>query len=107
MEAWRNCLNGYSYWTLRKKHSKTEAMEILHKKKSRQLHDLLFSEGINLAMMPTWQKRGIGLYKKKIQVEGLNPLSQEKVKSERKKITIDWELPRFDENFFLEKSLLE
>ncbi len=33
MEAWRNCLNGYSYWTLRKKHSKTEAMKILHKKK--------------------------------------------------------------------------
>jgi tRNA(His) 5'-end guanylyltransferase len=107
MEAWRNCLNGYSYWTLRKKHSKTEAMKILHKKKSKQLHDILFYEGINLAMKPAWQKRGIGLYKKKIQVEGLNPLSQEKVKSEREKITIDWKLPRFDKRFFLEKILLE
>ncbi len=58
-------------------------------------------------MKPAWQKRGIGLYKKKIQVEGLNPLSQEKVKSEREKITIDWKLPRFDKRFFLEKILLE
>ncbi|HOI40682.1 MAG TPA: tRNA(His) guanylyltransferase Thg1 family protein [Methanobacterium sp.] len=107
MEAWRNCLNGYSYWTLRKEHSRTETMEILHKKKSEQLHDLLFSNNINLAMMPAWQRRGIGLYKKKIKIEGWNPLTKENVKSERKKITIDWELPRFDKEFFHEKSLLE
>ncbi len=107
MEAWRNCLNGYSYWTLRKEHSRTETMEILHKKKSKELHDLLFSNNINLAMMPAWQRRGIGLYKKSIQVEGLNPLTNENVKSERRKITIDWELPRFDKEFFHEKSLLE
>ena len=107
MEAWRNCLNGYSYWTLRKEYSKTETMDILHGKKSRQLHDLLFSKGINLTMMPAWQRRGIGLYKKRIEVEGFNPITQEKVQSEREKITIDWELPRFDEKFFDENLLLE
>jgi len=102
-EAWRNCLNGYSYWTLRKEYSKTEAMEILHKKKSSQLHDLLFDKGINLAQMPAWQRRGVGIYKKKVQIEGFNPLTQEKVTSQRKKIFIDWDLPLFDEKFFREK----
>ncbi len=106
MEAWRNCLNGYAYWTLRKEHSKTETMEILHKKKSSQLHDLLFSNGINLSIKPAWQRRGIGLYKKKIKVRGFNPLTQEKATSEREKIIIDWELPRFKEEFFHEKTLL-
>jgi len=102
-EAWRNCLNGYSYWTLRKEYSKAEAMEILHKKKSNQLHDLLFDKGINLAQMPAWQRRGVGIYKKKVQIEGFNPLTQEKVTSQRKKIFIDWDLPLFDEKFFREK----
>lgn len=107
MEAWRNCLNGYSYWNLRKEHSKTEAMKILHKKKSSQLHDLLFQKGINLAMMPAWQRRGVGLYKKTVEIQGLNPLTQEKVTSQRNKIVIDWELPMFNEKFFQENSLLK
>lgn len=107
MEAWRNCLNGYSYWTLRKEYSRAETMEILHEKKSSQLHDLLFSKGINLAQMPAWQRRGIGLYKKKVQIKGLNPLTQEKVTSERNKISVDWELPILDGNFFESNSLLK
>ncbi|MCE7697675.1 MAG: guanylyltransferase, partial [Methanobacterium paludis] len=32
-EAWRNCLNGYAYWTPRKEHDKKEAVDILDKKK--------------------------------------------------------------------------
>ncbi len=78
-------------------------MEILHKKKSSQLHDLLFDKGINLTQMPAWQRRGVGIYKKKIQIEGFNPLTQEKTTSERKKVFVDWNLPLFDEKFFHEK----
>lgn len=106
MEAWRNCLNGYAYWTLRKEHSKSEAMEILHKKKSSQLHDLLFAKDINLAQMPSWQRRGVGIYKKTVEVEGLNPLTNKKVTSKRKKIFIDWDLPLFEEEFFHSHELL-
>jgi tRNA(His) guanylyltransferase len=101
LEAWRNCLNGYAYWTLREEYSKAEAIEILHKKKSSQLHDLLFDKDINLAQMPAWQRRGVGIYKQKVEVEGLNPLTNEKVTSERKKIFVDWDLPLFDEEFFI------
>jgi tRNA(His) guanylyltransferase len=107
LESWRNCLNGYSYWTLREDHSKEEAMEILYKKNSSQLHDLLFDKGIKLAQMPAWQRRGIGIYKKGFEIEGLNPLTHEKVISQRKKIFVDWELPLFDEEFFRVNSLLK
>jgi tRNA(His) guanylyltransferase len=107
LESWRNCLNGYSYWTLREDHSKEEAMQILHKKKSNQLHDLLFEKGIKITQMPTWQRRGIGIYKKGFEIEGLNPLTHEKVISQRKKIFVDWELPLFDEEFFRVNSLLK
>ncbi|WP_321422474.1 tRNA(His) guanylyltransferase Thg1 family protein [uncultured Methanobacterium sp.] len=107
LESWRNCLNGYSYWTLREDHSREEAMKILHKKKSSQLHDLLFEKGIKIAHMPTWQRRGIGIYKKGFEIEGLNPLTHEKVISQRKKIFVDWELPLFDEEFFRGNSLLK
>lgn len=106
-ESWRNCLNGYSYWKLRETHSQKEAMQILHKKKSSQLHEILFQKGINLAELPLWQRRGIGIYKKAFKVDGINPLTNEKVTSHRKKIFIDWELPRFDEKFFTSKSLLK
>ncbi|NYB51487.1 MAG: guanylyltransferase [Methanobacteriaceae archaeon] len=106
MEAWRNCLNGYAYWTLREEHSKSKAMKILHKKKSSQLHDLLFERDINLAQVPSWQRRGIGIYKKTIEIEGLNPLTHEKVTSLRKKIFLDCDLPIFDEEFFHNHELI-
>lgn len=105
-ESWRNCLNGYSYWKLRETHFQDESIHILHKKKSSQLHELLFQKGINLAEMPSWQRRGVGIYKKEFEVEGINPLTNQKVKSRRKKIFVDWELPRFDEKFFTSKSML-
>lgn len=100
MEAWRNCLNGYAYWTLRKTHTKVESMAILHKKKSSQLHELLFANDINLAQLPAWQRRGMGIYKKTVDIEGFNPLKNEKVISQRNKIFLDCNLPLFNKDFF-------
>lgn len=105
-EAWRNCINGYAYWTLRKEYTKKEAMNILKNKKSSQLHDILFERGINLAELPSWQRRGIGIYKKEVMIEGYNPIKDEKVKSKRKKIFIDDDLPIFDAEFFSGKLIL-
>jgi tRNA(His) 5'-end guanylyltransferase len=99
-EAWRNCINGYAYWTLRKEYNKKEAMYILKNKKSGSLHDILFERGINLAELPSWQRRGIGIYKKEISIEGYNPIEKKKVQSKRKRIFVDSDLPLFDEKFF-------
>lgn len=106
-EAWRNCINGYAYWTLRKEFSKEEAMDILNKKKSSGLHDVLFERNINLAELPAWQRRGIGIYKKEKIIEGYNPIEKKYVQSKRKRIFIDTYLPLFDELFFNETLILE
>lgn len=99
-EAWRNCINGYAYWTLREEYTKKEAMKILDKKKSNMLHDILFKRGTNLAELPSWQRRGIGIYKKDIIIEGYNPITKKNVESSRKKIFVDEDLPIFDSQFF-------
>lgn len=99
-ESWRNCINGYAYWILRGEYTKKEAMKILDKQKSNMLHDILFKRGINLAELPAWQRRGIGIYKKDVEIEGYNPIKKEKVQSTRKKIFIDEDLPIFETQFF-------
>jgi tRNA(His) 5'-end guanylyltransferase len=105
-EAWRNCINGYAYWMLREDHSREEAVELLQMKKSKDLHDLIFQRGVNIVEVPAWQRRGIGIYKKRVQIEGYNPLSQETVVSERLKLMEDWDLPIFDEEFFTDNEIL-
>ena len=105
-EAWSNCLNGYAYWTLRDKYDKKETVEILNKKKSSKLHDLIFDNGINVAELPAWQRRGVGIYRKKVQIEGFNPITQKKVLSERLRLFADWDLPIFDRDFFIKNSIL-
>ena len=105
-EAWRNCLNGYSYWKLREEYDKLDAVAILNNKKSSELHEILFERGLNLAEVPAWQRRGIGLYKKTIPINGYNPLNNEKVISNRLRVYTDWELPLLNEDFFKFNSIL-
>lgn len=100
-EAWRNCLNGYAYWTLRQDHGKKEAVKILDKKKTSQIHEILFKQGVKIADLPNWQRRGVGIYRKEVYVEGYNPITRANVLSKRWKPFIDWELPVFQEDFFL------
>ncbi len=99
-EAWINCLNGYSYWKLREEYSKSNAVEILNEKKSNELHEILFERGLNVTDVPAWQRRGIGIYKKKVEITGYNPLHNEKVISNRLRLYIDCELPLLNEEFF-------
>lgn len=99
-EAWRNCINGYAYWTLRKEMSQEESMKILDGLKIHKLHDILFERGINMGEVPNWQRRGVALYKKDKKVKGYNPLSKKEVVSSRKVICAEWNLPRFSNEFF-------
>jgi len=99
-EAWRNCLNGYSYWKLREKYGKSTSVEILNKKKGSELHDLLFKGGLNISEVPNWQRRGIGIYRKSLEVEGYNPLEKKTVKTRRNIAKIDCKLPLINREFF-------
>lgn len=98
-EAWRNCINGYAYWTLRKEIGKEESMKILNGLKSDKIHDILFERGINIGEVPAWQRRGVALYKVDKKVKGYNPLSKKEVESSRKITYADWNLPRFSKEF--------
>lgn len=99
-EAWRNCLNGYAYWTLRQEYGKKESAQILDKMKSPQIHDILFKRKVNISNVPLWQRRGVGIYRKEVLIEGYNPLKQETVRSKRWKPFSDWKLPVLNQEFF-------
>jgi tRNA(His) 5'-end guanylyltransferase len=104
-EAWRNCLNGYSYWKLREEYDKSSSVEILNKKKSSELHEILFKRGLNMAEIPAWQRKGIGIYKRSHEITGHNPLTDEKVKSKRLRLYTDCDLPLFNIEFFKTNSI--
>ncbi len=105
-EAWRNCLNGYAYWTLSEAYGKKEATQFLRGKKKQELHDLLFERKVNIMDAPLWQRRGVAIYREKISVEGYNPVKQEKVTSHRWKPHTDWDLPIFNREFFFAKDII-
>jgi len=99
-ESWRNCVNSYGYWTLRKEFSKDIATEKLKNLKSSDIHELLFEKGINLNDIDTYQKRGVAIYKYKEKVIGFNPKNNDKEVSYKNKLFVDKDLAIFDENFF-------
>lgn len=90
MDAWRNYNNAYAYWLFRKKGYKpSEAAKMLRGVKTEDMHEALFSQGVNLAKTPVWQRRGILLYKEPY---------RKKVRSHavtRKRIKENWKLPLF------------
>ncbi len=88
-EAWRNHVNSYGYWALRKKGlGPREAAERLKGMKAHDVHELLYSEfGINLGRTPVWQRRGMVAYKVVVPVRGVL----------RRRVTVDRHPPFFDD----------
>lgn len=99
-ESWRNCINSYGYWTLREDLSAKEATKRLKNLKSSDIHQLLFERGINLNNILTYHKRGIGIYKVKKPIKGINPKINKEENSFRNLLFIDRELPIIDKDFF-------
>jgi len=63
-DAHRNSLNSHCYWMLRKEGKDVQqATHELECKSVSYKNELLFSRGINFDQLPSWQKRGIGLWK--------------------------------------------
>lgn len=108
-EAWRNCINSYAYYTLLSEGmDEKEAAFHLKRKKSSDMHELLFEKGINIAKVPAWQRRGIMILKKESEIEGFNPHLNVKTTSTRTKVYIDRDIPLFSSEegeIFLRKLL--
>ncbi|MCA9039205.1 MAG: guanylyltransferase [Planctomycetaceae bacterium] len=93
-DAARNALNAWCYWTLRERgKDKQQATNQLLKMSVARKNELLFQCGINFNDLPAWQKRGSGLYWETYNKQSANPLTNETVFAERRRIRVDLELP--------------
>lgn len=106
-DAARCGLNGWCYWTLRKLgKSPTQATIALDGQAIAFKHELLFQNGINFNDLPTWQRRGTGLYWEEYTKQGYNPITQESTTSSRRRIKIDEILPMKEEyRYFIARML--
>ena len=96
-DAGRCALNTTCYWTLRKAgKSVRDATKALEKKTLSEKHELLFAHGINFKRLPSWQRRGTGLYWESYEKEGFNPKTNARVVTTRRRIKVDEDLPMKD-----------
>ena len=78
---------------LRKKGiSAREATKQLEGRSVSWKNELLFSEHINYNDLPSWQKRGIGLYYSVYEKSGYNPVKNQEARAVRSKIETELEL---------------
>ena len=93
-DANRNALNSHCYWMLRKEgKSVHEATKELEGKGVSFKNELLFSGGINYNDLPSWQKRGVGLWNEQYEKEGFNPITKKREMTLRNRVHVDYELP--------------
>lgn len=93
-DAYRNSLNAHCYWALRKKgKSPKEATAEIKGLSVADKNELLFQEGINFNDVPSWQKRGVGVYWEEFVKKGWNPVLKIEEASMRKRLKINDDLP--------------
>jgi tRNA(His) 5'-end guanylyltransferase len=107
-DATRCALNGWCYWTLRGAgKSAREATRRLEGATVAAKNELLFSHGINFNTTPHWQRRGTGLYWGTFEKDGFNPKTGNIVKTTRRRIVVNEELPTREEYGSFIKGLVD
>ena len=106
-DAYRNSLGSHAYWCLRRD-GKTarKATSMMDGRSQADKQELLFQHGINFNNIPSWEKRGSGLYWETYQKVGYNPITEEDVVTNRNRIKRNLELPIKDEYGQFIKDLL-
>jgi len=96
-DASRNALNGYCYWTLRKEGQAPDSAAAAFSRFSvAEKNEMLFQKGVNFNNVPNWQKRGTGIYWEDYELDGVNQSSGVAVKSKRRRLKVDYDLPMKD-----------
>ena len=96
-DAHRNALNAHCYWCLRRDgRNVEEATAALVGQSVAQKNELLFQHGINFNDLPSWQKRGVGVYWEEYDKPAVNPVSGQEVVARRRRLRRDLELPMKD-----------
>lgn len=97
-DAHRNALGAHCYWALRKAgEDANAATRRISGLSTAEKNELLFQHGINFNELPSWQKRGAGLYWETHQKEALNPKTGQTTTAQRRRVRVDLELPMKDE----------
>jgi len=92
-DAARNALNAHCYWTLRKwGSSPREASRQLERLSIAAKETLLLRHGIDYATIPSWQKRGVGLYWDRVEKTAINSKTGSLVTVQRRLIRREFEL---------------
>ena len=95
-EAWRNHMNGYAQKLLLDEGvSPTHAQKQLDGMNAAALHEFAFSKGVNLALTPAWERRGICIYRDTVMRDGYNPITDEHVSVRRLVPVVDEDVPLF------------
>jgi tRNA(His) 5'-end guanylyltransferase len=95
-EAWRNHTNVYCQSALmREGYTASKAQEKLHGMNTAAMHDLMHERGVNLAMTPAWQRRGVVICRRNEVCTGFHPLKNEVVETTRTRIVADRNPPIF------------
>lgn len=105
-DATRCALNGWCYWTLRKEGgSVREATRRLDRMPVSEKNELLFARGVNFNDLPSWQRRGTGLYWEEYEKQGFDPIQNQTVTALRRRVRVDENLPMKDaySRFILER----
>jgi tRNA(His)-5''-guanylyltransferase (EC 2.7.7.-) len=93
-DSHRNSLNSWCYWTLRKEGmTDHDATQYLSGQSVAFKNEMLFQRDINYNDLPSWQKRGIGIYFMTYEKAGFNPITNEEVLAKRRRLETAMELP--------------
>ena len=96
-DARRNALSARCYWWLRRDGLSVEkATASLERVSVSEKNELLFQHGINFNDLPSWQKRGVGVYWEEYDKPSENPVTGEKVTARRRRLRRNLELPMGD-----------
>ena len=96
-DATRSALNGWCYWTSRKDgQSPRQANRTLDGASTSDKSKLLYRHGINFNDLPTWQRRGIGLWWETYEHPGFDPVRATPVTTTRRRMKTEPELPMKD-----------
>ena len=99
-ESWKNCISSHGISFLKSKYPNNEANDKINGLNASEIHELLYQNGINLNDVETYKKRGIAVYRKNRKVEGFNKKENKNQVSYRSYVYIDWEVPKFNKEFF-------
>lgn len=96
-DATRNALNAHCYWCLRNEGISAGDSAATFKGMSvADKNEFLFQKGINFNDVPSWQKRGMGVYWETYDKAAMNPKTAESVTAQRNRLKVNFELPMKD-----------